>query len=778
MNLSYFFFFLLFVGINRAIHAKDVLKTALDLACQEGRLHAAYDLANDALIDEGIRDAATNAGLYHVKSALSLITKGDFEASVALHREGKAIDGSVIPPLAKLHLDNHVCGGISDIFFVAAVVIKQTVDKLAELPGDDHTLVNEGSDADAGLFSHLQEGFQSLITLTSDAGLYRESEALVKAAISSLSRRAVRAPLGGADAEHLSALRFRASLLTPAVFESKKHLVSTRSSLIGRINTLSSLAASKELVVTKLDEFVVSPTFYYVYQGYNDKELLSALHGAYSAANEDVGAVLISAKETPTAAPTAPTEKGRSAIRVGFVSAYYRRHSICKLFCGVISSLANDPFMRVSVTLFSALQENKEDETTGSLVASLPGGSKAFVRIGKTLVRNRHEVTDRDIDVLVYLDVGMDPAIMIWASARLAPVQVCLWGHPATTGLEHMDYFVSSDAYHVDNDVSRKLYQPKRENGADVASAVVDGRMDSSAVSILQYERYTEQLLLFDSLGFHFQRPELKLTLGTDSLLQGNQALYSEHLWRRSEQFYDALLVGGVVSGTAWAPSGHLRELLLERKQGRVKLVLCPQHLPKLHHGLDRIFRGILKDSASTKLVLIVDGAKKGQWRRTLLARWGVSMGPALIKRIVWLENLKPHEYLSLLAVGDLMLDPFPFGGGVTTLESLAVCTPVITLPSEQTVVALAAGQLRRLSAPNPANRESWLEDFETTLIPSTSAHYVANAVSLLTGDNDNETEGIGKLAMLRQHICNRAQRLYDDVGAVADWTSFLRNVA
>jgi protein O-GlcNAc transferase len=50
--------------------------------------------------------------------------------------------------------------------------------------------------------------------------------------------------------------------------------------------------------------------------------------------------------------------------------------------------------------------------------------------------------------VLVYLDVGMEPSTVVWASARLAPIQICVWGHPTTTGLQHMDYFMSSQLFH------------------------------------------------------------------------------------------------------------------------------------------------------------------------------------------------------------------------------------------------------------------------------------------------------------------------------------------
>ena len=52
-------------------------------------------------------------------------------------------------------------------------------------------------------------------------------------------------------------------------------------------------------------------------------------------------------------------------IRVGFVSSHFRRHSICKLYCGIIRGLSRDN--RFEVFVFSALQESNEDDTTRSI---------------------------------------------------------------------------------------------------------------------------------------------------------------------------------------------------------------------------------------------------------------------------------------------------------------------------------------------------------------------------------------------------------------------------
>ena len=46
-------------------------------------------------------------------------------------------------------------------------------------------------------------------------------------------------------------------------------------------------------------------------------------------------------------------------------------------------------------------------------------------------------------DILYYPDIGMEPVSYFLAFARLAPVQCACWGHPVTSGIPNIDYFLS-----------------------------------------------------------------------------------------------------------------------------------------------------------------------------------------------------------------------------------------------------------------------------------------------------------------------------------------------
>lgn len=55
-----------------------------------------------------------------------------------------------------------------------------------------------------------------------------------------------------------------------------------------------------------------------------------------------------------------------------------------------------------------------------------------------------------------------------------------------------------------------------------------------------------------------------------------------------------------------------------------------------------------------------------------------------IASRVHILPRRKRMHYLKLLASANVALDTYPFGGGVTTLETLSVGTPLVTLPDSK----------------------------------------------------------------------------------------------
>lgn len=166
-------------------------------------------------------------------------------------------------------------------------------------------------------------------------------------------------------------------------------------------------------------------SFYLPYHGLNDRPLLEKLAAFYRQACPNL----------EWRAPDLDASRRRGGrIRIGVASKYLCRHTIGKLYRGLIERLSREQF---EVILF---QRSRQDPVAEALARS---ADKA-VLLGGSLDAMRRQVAAEKLDVLLYPDVGMDPALYFLAFARLARLQCASWGHPVTSGLESIDCFLSS----------------------------------------------------------------------------------------------------------------------------------------------------------------------------------------------------------------------------------------------------------------------------------------------------------------------------------------------
>ena len=111
------------------------------------------------------------------------------------------------------------------------------------------------------------------------------------------------------------------------------------------------------------------------------------------------------------------------------------------------------------------------------------------------------------------------------------------------------------------------------------------------------------------------------------------------------------------------------------------------------------------------------------------------------------------------------MLDPFPFGGGVTILESLGLLTPTITFPDDQTVPELASGMIQTL--------------FNT--IPGNSNHLSVLISKLILGSHNNFKSIIIDLVdnqiHYRRALSYSVNSLFDQRASIIEWESAIENI-
>jgi predicted O-linked N-acetylglucosamine transferase (SPINDLY family) len=109
-----------------------------------------------------------------------------------------------------------------------------------------------------------------------------------------------------------------------------------------------------------------------------------------------------------------------------------------------------------------------------------------FAEGARSLGRWVDTIAGQESDILLYPEIGMDVMTVKLAAMRLAPVQIASWGHPETTGLPTIDYFVSAqdmepegaDGHYTERLITLPhlgcLYQPSRVS-AEPASVTTLG---------------------------------------------------------------------------------------------------------------------------------------------------------------------------------------------------------------------------------------------------------------------------------------------------------------
>ncbi len=122
--------------------------------------------------------------------------------------------------------------------------------------------------------------------------------------------------------------------------------------------------------------------------------------------------------------------------RIGFFGTNFWLHTVTRLFGPLIEAMAGHDF---ELEVFSLDPPRDGWHQRLSAVATLHSGPLSAPEW-------RRLIAERELDVLVYLEIGMHPMSAALAALRLAPVQASLWGHPVSSGLPTLDVLLAPDA--------------------------------------------------------------------------------------------------------------------------------------------------------------------------------------------------------------------------------------------------------------------------------------------------------------------------------------------
>lgn len=441
-------------------------------------------------------------------------------------------------------------------------------------------------------------------------------------------------------------LAIEAALMLPPAYDSIEHLRECRTRLRTNVERL----VAQGVTLDPARE-TIPVSFLLAFQGENDRDLQQLIARLYVPVRNRDALSLI------------PRNRADGRIRVGFVSKFLRNHAIGDLTGGIIRELSRQDF-HVTVMAPGATQD--------SVAATICQSADATVVLPERISAARETIAELGCDVLIYPDLGMDPFCTTLAWSRLAKVQCTSWGHPVTSGIPTVDYFVSSDLLELP--------------GADT--------------------HYTEKLVRLPVLPTSYTRP----------------AVSPSHVSRTSFGF-----------------------------PADINLYVCPQSLFKFHPEFDAMLAEILERDAHARIVLVE--APHRHWTELLSRRLQITLANNY-SRVQFVPRMNRDEFLRLLNLADVVLDPLHFGGGNTTYQALALGTPVVTLPSNYLRGRVTAGCYRQMGL--------------TCCVAADAADYVELALRLGTDREYN--------AAARVEITNASPLLFDAPRAVREFEAFLQN--
>jgi predicted O-linked N-acetylglucosamine transferase (SPINDLY family) len=285
-----------------------------------------------------------------------------------------------------------------------------------------------------------------------------------------------------------------------------------------------------------------------------------------------------------------------------------RKHSVFKDRHLVIKGLADSDEFNVYFTTFDDLTDVKYSF-----------GKAKHIKLDTKLEEIKKKLIELKLDILVYCEIGMDPRAYFMAHLKLAKIQINTWGHSDSSGIDTIDYFISSKLYEL----------PLKE----------------------AQTHYTEQLILQNSLCTAYLNPLSGYNIST---------------------FKDRYHYGFT---------------------DEVVIFFCAQSLFKFNPLFDNYLINILQ--ANKNFILCISNNES---KAEVIKRFNNKF---ITSQIHTFPMMQHSEYMNLINISDVILDPYPFGGCNSSLEAFSLNKVVVTHASKMINGRFTCGFYKKMGLDN-----------------------------------------------------------------------------
>lgn len=372
-----------------------------------------------------------------------------------------------------------------------------------------------------------------------------------------------------------------------------------------------------------------------------------------------------------------------SRKRIGFASRFLFQHSVGKVIIGIIEQL----YLRNEFDIYVFTGFEKDDPYCNILKRSC---HKYICFNKETQLEWIQKIKEENIDILIFVDPLMDINLYILASFNIVPIQIATWGHPDTTGLPSIDYFISS-----------KIFEKYTDNN------------------------YTEQLVRLNSMNYYLYNPNKFLDYNIHDMLQN---------------------IGKI----------NARKVFNFPSDKRIYAFSCLAI--KISPIFEKTICKLLENDPNSILIMTED--INSFHFKNIIRRFNASMPQNVCNRIHTVSFINdPKLFYQFIYSADVILDPFPFGGLISTIDMFTCGRAIVTLPGEKLYGRFTSGLYKVMGLTKNSH-----------VIAQNIDEYIEKAILLANCTKLRES--------IENEIIELLPNIFEDKNTIDDWSSFLHSLA